>query len=88
MSGMPPRCLTKLKRTPRMPPACRRASSASVTPGSTTQTPRIVPPERAMPSSVTVMSLPWQDACTITAREMPSVRCSFTSPSNGASGGV
>jgi hypothetical protein len=32
--------------------------------------------------------VPWQLACTITAREMPSLACSLRKFSTGASGGV
>src|SRR5437588_6217968 len=40
-----------------------------------------------MPSSVTRISAPWQLACTITARSMPRIACSFCNASNGESGG-
>src|SRR5205814_2884805 len=43
--------------------------------------------ERAMASSVTRMSAPWQLAWTITARSILSVSCNFCSRSKGASGG-
>ena len=45
--------------------------------------PRYFPFERAMPSSVTRMSAPWQLAWTITARSMPRIEWSFCRPSKG-----
>ena len=46
------------------------------------------PPLCAIASTITVLSTPWQLALTSTARERPSVFCSSTKRSSGASGGV
>ena len=63
--------LTKLKRTPRTPAACRRCSSASLTSRFTVATPRALPFDAMQASTMARLSAPWQVACTITLRAKP-----------------
>src|SRR5512143_3019805 len=63
--------LTKLKRTPRTPAACRSCSSLSVTLRLTVATPRALPPDVRHASAIARLSAPWQVACTMTLRAKP-----------------
>ncbi len=65
------RRLTKLKRTPRTPAACKSCRSWSVTLRLTVATPRALPPLLRQASAMARLSAPWQVACTITLRVKP-----------------
>ncbi len=62
--------------------------SRSVKLPSAMQTPRNRTGSEAMQSSIASLSVPWQEACTITARPRPSRAWSAASASLGASSGV
>ena len=65
-----------LKRTPRMPPACRVSRSRSLNVSSTLETPIRRPFDRAIASRVTELSWPWAIGWITTPREIP--RCSIS----------
>src|SRR3954467_12538624 len=80
--------LTKLKRTPRTPAACRSCSSSSLMLRFTVATPLALPLEDFSASTSARLSAPWQVACTITFLLKPRWSRSANSCSLLASHGV
>src|SRR5271157_3141220 len=87
-SSVSPPLKSTLTRTPRKPAACKRSSSCSLTPGSTTATPRHPPPAAAIESSVQRLSVPYTLGWTITACAIPSAASIWRYAARLASGGV
>ena len=88
ISGAPPRWATKLKRVPRTPASCSSAMSRSVNDSSIIATPAYRPRPRRSASAIAALSVPWQLACTKTARDNPSLACNASNLSMPESGGV